>query len=84
MTFIILSRTNFAINYLRHVVNVISSILFIMQINDVEIRLPCQEGTLEKASQLALVKNKKVHDKSRQENKGKLPKSSRKAYKGKT
>ena len=31
-------------------------ILFIMHNNDVELRLPCQEGALGKASQLSLVK----------------------------
>ena len=42
---------------LRHVFNFISTILFIMHNNiDVELRLPCQEGTMAKASQLALVK----------------------------
>ena len=41
---------------LRHVFNFISAILFIMHNNDVELRLPCQEGTMGKSSQLALVK----------------------------
>ena len=39
-----------------HVFNFISSILFIMHNNDVELRLPCQEATMGKASQIALVK----------------------------
>ena len=41
---------------LRHVFNFISEILFIMYNNDVELRLPCQEGALGKDSQLSLVK----------------------------
>ena len=41
---------------LRHVFNFISTILFIMHNNDVELRMPCQEGTMGKDSQLALVK----------------------------
>ena len=44
---------------LRHVFNFISAILFIMRNNDVELRIPCQEGTMGKASQLALVKIRK-------------------------
>ena len=44
---------------LRHVFNFISAILFIMHNNDVELRLPCQEGTMGKASQLSLVKIRK-------------------------
>ena len=44
---------------LRHVFNFISAILFIMHNNDVELRPPCQEGTMRKASQLALVKIRK-------------------------
>ena len=44
---------------LRHVFNFISAILFIMHNNDVELRLPCQEGALGKASQLSLVKIRK-------------------------
>ena len=39
---------------LRHVFNFISAILFSMHNNDVELRLPCQEGALGKASKLAL------------------------------
>ena len=42
-----------------HVFNFISAILFIMHNNDVELRLPCQEGTMGKASQHALVKIRK-------------------------
>ena len=41
---------------LRHVFNFISVILFIMHNNYVELRLPCQEGTLGKSSQLSWVK----------------------------
>ena len=44
---------------LKSVFNFISSILFIMHNNDVELRFPCQEGTMEKASQFALVKIRK-------------------------
>ena len=56
-----------------------------MKTNDVEIRLPCQEGALGKYSQLApLVKNKKFHDKSSRENKGKFPKSNIKEDIGKS
>ena len=44
---------------LRHVFNFISAILFIMHNNDVELRFPCQEGTMGKSSQLALVKIRK-------------------------
>ena len=44
---------------LRNVFNFISAILFIMHNNDVELRLPCQEGTMGKDSQLALVKIRK-------------------------
>ena len=47
------------ISVFRHVFNFISEILFIMHNNDVELRLSCQKGTLEKASQLALVKIRK-------------------------
>ena len=54
-----------------------------MQFHDVEISFPCQEGALG-ASQLALVKNKKLHDKRSQGNKGKLPKSNRKVDRGKS
>ena len=39
---------------LRHAFNFISTILFIMHNNDVELRLPCQEGALGKASKLVL------------------------------
>ena len=59
MILIIPHRKIFATNFLRHVFNFISAILFIMQNNDVELRLPCQEGTMGKASQLALVKIRK-------------------------
>ena len=45
--------------FLRHVFNFISAILFIMQNNDVELRFPCQEGTMGIASQLAFVKIRK-------------------------
>ena len=68
---------------LRHVFNFISSFLLIIQLNDVEINFPSHEGTLG-TSQISLVKNKKLHDKSRQGNKGKLPKSSRKVDRGKS
>ena len=44
---------------LGHVFNFILAILFIMHNNDVELRLPCQEGALGKASQLSLVKIRK-------------------------
>ena len=40
-------------------------------------------GSIGGTSQLALVKNKKLHDKSRQGNKDKFPKSSRKIDIGK-
>ena len=43
----------------RHVFNFISAILFIMHNNDVELRMPCQEGALGKASQIPLVKIRK-------------------------
>ena len=39
---------------LRHVFNFISAVLFIMHNNDVELRLPCQEGALGKASKISL------------------------------
>ena len=42
------------INFLRHVFNFISEILFIIPNNDVELRMPCQEGALGKASKLVL------------------------------
>ena len=44
---------------LRHVFNFISAILFITHNNDMELKFPCQEGTMGKASQLALVKIRK-------------------------
>ena len=55
---------------LRHVFNFISAILFIMHNNDVELRLPCQEGALGKASQLSLVKIRKSMTKARKRIKG--------------
>ena len=55
---------------LRHVFNFISAILFSMHNNDVELRLPCQEGTLGKASQLALVKIRKAMTKASRRIKG--------------
>ena len=45
-------------------------ILFIMHNNDVEIRLPCQAGTLGKASQLSLVKIRKSMTKTSKRIKG--------------
>ena len=50
---------------LRHVFNFISAILIIMHNNDVELRLPCQEGIMGKASQLALVKIRKSMTKAK-------------------
>ena len=44
---------------LRHIFNFIPAILFSMHNNDVELRLPCQEGAFGKSSQLALVKIRK-------------------------
>ena len=41
-------------------------------------------GHIGATSQLALVKNKKLHDKRSQGNKGKLPKSNRKVDRGKS
>ena len=55
---------------LRHVFNFILAILFIMQNNDVELRLPCQEGTLGKDSVLALVKIKNSMTKTNRRIKG--------------
>ena len=63
---------------LRHVFNFISEILFIMQNNDVEFRLPCQEGALGKASQLALVKIRKSMTKSNRRVKGSFLKAAEK------
>ena len=56
--------------FLRHVFNFISAILFIMHKNDVELRFPCQEGTLGKSSQLALVKIRKSMTKASNRIKG--------------
>ena len=55
---------------LRHVFNFISAILFIMHNNDVELRLPSQEGALGKASKLALVKIRKSMTKTNRRIKG--------------
>ena len=41
---------------LRHVFSFISAILFIMHNNDVELRLPCQEGALGKLVNLPWMK----------------------------
>ena len=68
---------------LRHVFNFISEILFIMHNNDVELRLPCQEGTMGKASQLALVKIRNSMTKERRRIKGSWLKSE-KANRGKS
>ena len=45
-------------------------ILFIMHNNDVELRLPCQEGALGKSSQLSLVKIRKSMTKASKRIKG--------------
>ena len=68
---------------LRHVFNFISTILFIMHSNDVELRLPCQEDTMGKASQLALVKIRKSMTKESWRIKGSFLKAE-KAEKGKS
>ena len=55
---------------LRNVFNFISAILFTMHNNDVELRLPSQEGTLGKSSQLSLVKIRKSMTKASKRIKG--------------
>ena len=60
---------------LRHVFNLISAILFIMHNNDVQLRLPCQEGALGKSSQLSLVKIRNSMTKSSKRIKGSFLKS---------
>ena len=56
-----------------------------MHNNDVELRLPCQEGTMGKASQLALVKIRNSMTKSNRRINGSFLKSikSRKVFEGK-
>ena len=68
---------------LRHVFNFISAILFIMHNNDVELRLPCQEGALGKASKLSLVKIRKSMTKASKRIKGSFLKAE-KAERGKS
>ena len=58
-------------------------ILFIMQNNDVELRIPCQEGTMGKAIQLALVKIRKSMTKASRRIKGSCLKAE-KADRGKS
>ena len=71
MTLIIISRKKILlIIVLRNVFNFISAILFIMHNNDVELRIPCQEGALGKASQLPLVKIRKSMTKESKRIKG--------------
>ena len=53
-----------------------------MHNNDVELRLPCQEGALGKASQLSLVKIRKCMTKERKRRKGSFLKAE-KAKRGK-
>ena len=71
------------ISVLRHVFNFILEILFIMHNNDVELRLPCQEGALGKASQISLVKIRKSMTKSSKRIKGSFLKA-KKAERGKS
>ena len=66
------------ISVLRHVFNFISAILFIMQNNDVKLRLPCQEGALGKAIQPALVKIIKSMTKANKRIKGSFLKAAKK------